>query len=466
MNRVYDALPVSAQNLACAWAGYLRHRARFTPHFRRSLAKGERSRNDSEDVLLARQWQRLRHLVERARAYTSHYRDLPPPSGHPDPREAIEKTLASIAPLEKEQYRDDPESFFARDIPRRKLRKGKTSGTTGTPLPIWYTPETLAEEYATVWRMRRSAGAALSDPHLTFGGQIIVPFRQNTPPFWRVNRYSRQTLFSLYHMAPENLRHYLGAIHDAPARYVEGYPSSLYLVAQALLDAGRPLPAGRMAAVFTSSESLLAFHRDTIEAGFGAPVRDRYGSSEFAVSMTACHLNNLHVDSEFCIVEVEADEESEDYVRGPLLVTGLANDATCFLRYRIGDTATKLQAHCPCGRPGEVFCEIDGRNEDYVVTPDGRRIGRLDHIFKGQLDVAEAQINQDDEHAVTLLIVPRPGYDNASGSKLMKEIRARLGREIEVEIRLVERIERGPGGKFRAVMSRVGNRSNPLGSSR
>ena len=53
-----------------------------------------------------------------------------------------------------------------------------------------------------------------------------------------------------------------------------------------MLEMGRPLPPGRLAAVFTSSESLLAFQRDTIEAAFGAPVRDRYGTSEFAASMT------------------------------------------------------------------------------------------------------------------------------------------------------------------------------------
>jgi phenylacetate-CoA ligase len=221
-----------------------------------------------------------------------------------------------------------------------------------------------------------------------------------------------------------------------------------------------------MAAVFTSSESLLAFHRDTIERAFGAPVRDRYGTSEFAVSMTGCKVNNLHVDSEFCVVEVEPVEDTEAYVRGPLLVTGLSNDATCFLRYRIGDTGTKLKTPCPCGRPGDVFAAIDGRNDDFVVTPDGRRIGRLDHIFKEQLDVAEAQILQENQQTVTFLIVPRPSYDNASHKKLMKEIRARLGEEIEVEIRLVEQIQRGPGGKFRAVMSQVGKRSDPRGFSR
>ena len=44
--------------------------------------------------------------------------------------------------------------------------------TTGSALPLWYTREALAEEYAAVWRMRRACGVREpSAPNLTFNGQ-------------------------------------------------------------------------------------------------------------------------------------------------------------------------------------------------------------------------------------------------------------------------------------------------------
>jgi phenylacetate-CoA ligase len=456
MSRLYDAMPVFAQNLACTWAGWERNRARFTPYFHQVWEELERSVHGPLPMLHAIQRRRLDTLVRRAREFVPFYHDLPPPSESQDDQEAIARTLAAIPPLDKSTYRDRVESFIALDIPRHRLLRGKTSGTTGTALPLWYTAETLAEEYAVVWRLRKASGVGLWDPLLTFGAQIVVPFKNRKPPFWRSNYHGHQTLFSLYHMNPENLHAYVEAIHATPARYVQGYPSSLHLLAQALLDAGRPLPKRRLAAVFTSSESLLAFHRSTIERAFEAPVRDRYGTSEFAVSMTACPADRLHVDMEFCIVEVEPQEETDDFVRGPLLVTGLANDATPFLRYRIGDIGTRLKKPCICGRPGDVFLAVDGRIEDFVMTPDGRLIGRLDHIFKNQLDIAEAQILQDSKDAIEFLIVPRISYTQASERALMREIRARLGEEIEVKIRLLESIPRELNGKFRAVKSRVG----------
>jgi phenylacetate-CoA ligase len=453
---IYPALPVFAQNLACSWAGRQRARLRFTPHFHRTLAAWEKSGAGPLAALHALQRERLFRLAERARRHVPHYRDLPPACDARDPREAVARTLAAWPVLEKASYRDHCEDFIARDLPRERLIRGKTSGTTGTALPLWYTREALAEEFASFWRQRRSFGVQLSDPNLTFSGQLVVPFRNTRPPFWRVNHWAGQTLFSLYHMTPANLRAYVDGIHAAPARYVQGYPSSIHLAARALLDAGRPLAPGRLAAVFTSSESLLAFQRETIEQAFGAPVRDRYGVSEFCVSMTECRERRLHVDMEYGIVELEVEETSEEWERGPLLVTGLANDATPLLRYRVGDVGTRAKAPCPCGRPGDVFLDVDGRIEDYVMTPDGRLVGRLDHIFKQQLDVAEAQIVQETKDAVTVRVVRRPSWSAASERGLLKEIRSRLGDAIRVDFVYLEAIERERNGKFRAVKSAVG----------
>jgi len=454
----YNALPIFAQNAACSWAGWQRARARFTPHFHLCLARWLESGWSSEQDLQRIQHERLRALVGRARRFVPHYAamNLPEPESDPDPRRGIAATLAAFPVLEKSTYRDAPESFIASDIAPRRLIRGKTSGTTGSALPLWYTPEAVAEEYAAVWRVRRRAGIELRDPDFTFGGQLVVPIEQRRPPFWRRNAWGRQVLFSLYHMTKENLPAYVDALHDLPARYVQGYPSSLHLLGRAMLEAGRPLPPGKIEAVFPSSESLLAFHREVIEEAFAAPVLDRYGTSEFAVSMTGCRAGRLHVDMEFGIVEVEVEEETDDYVRGPLLVTGLANDATPFIRYRIGDVGTRSKRGCDCGRPGEVFLDVDGRIEDYVVTPDGRWIGRLDHIFKEQLDVAEAQILQEDVDSIEVRVVPRAAFDGRAEAGLVKEIRSRLGEAIRIDVRRVEEIPREANGKFRAVKSTVG----------
>jgi phenylacetate-CoA ligase len=454
---VYRALPLFAQNLVCTASGYTRYRARFTHHFNNKIAEWEGTVGWSLERLRELQRTRLDLLVNRARQHVPYYRDLPEPSKAKDPFRAILETLASIPPLEKADYGDEPQSFIARDIPRRNLIRGQTSGTTGTSLPLWCVPETLVEEFATVWRMRRSFGVmSPSGPNLTFNGNIIVPFDQSRPPFWRSSSYDHRTLFSVYHMTPKNLRPYADAVHSVPAEYIEGYPSAIHLMARALLENGRPVAPGRIKAVFTSSESLLSFQRETIEKAFGAPVRDRYGASEKVVSMTECRERRLHVDLEYCVVEVETANETDEFEAGSLLVTGLSNYATPLFRYRIGDVGTRSKHPCPCGRAGDVFFHVDGRVEDYILTPDGRLVGRLDHIFKEQSDVAEAQIIQTGEASIDVLIVPRSSYSNASNRALMREIRARLGTKMKIKIKIRDSIPREANGKFRAVKSEFG----------
>lgn len=456
MNRLYDSLPILGQNLACTWAGYRRVRARYNRHFHQTLKSWNESIDSPINELYALQRFRLDRMVGRARSHAPYYKDLPPPSDAIDAKQAIDETLASIPALEKTTYREHAEEFIVKNIPSSRLNMGITSGTTGTALATYYTPEALAEEYATVWRLRMAAGARLLDSNLTFNGQTIVPFSQSEPPFWRQNAYGRQTLFSVYHMTPRNLEIYIDAIHKSRAKYVQGYPSALHLVGRAMIAAGRPLPKTSLKAVFTSSESLLTFQREVIEEAFGTRVWDRYGTGEFTVSMTECPERNLHVDMEFCIVEVEPEEETEDFVRGPLIVTGLSNDATPLLRYRIGDSGTRLKKPCPCGRAGDVFLDVDGRIEDFIMTPDGRLVGRLDHIFKNQPDILEAQIRQDSKEALDVLLVRSASFDAGSEKHLLREIRRRLGEEIHIDLHPVDSIPRERNGKFRAVKSNIG----------
>jgi len=90
------------------------------------------------------------------------------------------------------------------------------------------------------------------------------------------------------------------------------------------------------------------------------------------------------------------------------------------------------------------------------VTPDGRWVGRLDHIFKDQLDILEAQILQQNVDAIEVRFVPRASFDARAERGLRKEIRSRLGDEIRIDLRRVEEIPREANGKFRAVKSTVG----------
>ena len=101
--------------------------------------------------------------------------------------------------------------------------------------------------------------------------------------------------------------------------------------------------------------------------------------------------------------------------------------------------------------------------EDYVVTPEGLCIARLDYIFKDMVHILESQIVQERPEAVTVRVVRAPSYGSADEKELLDGFRRTLGDRIRVDIEYVEEIPRLPSGKYRWIESKVGRMRSNLG---
>lgn len=437
-------------------AGWRSYRRRFGARFERILEELERSDHRSAGEIRADQDRRLREIVRWAADTVPHYQQCFREAGvEPVAIHGVDD-LARLPMLPKQVLRDRPEDLRSRGVPDAEVVPGHSSGSTGTALELFHTADALAWEYAVVWRQRGWFGLRLHDRYAAFGGQTVVPFGQGRPPFWRHDRARGRVLFSIYHLTPANLPDYARELGRSGYRFWQGYPSALALLCEWLLEHGVALGEAAPRAVFTSSETLLDFHRQAIATATGAPVADRYGHSELAVSALQCPAGSYHVDTEFCAVEIDPHEETEDWVRGEVIATGFANRAMPLLRYRTGDIATlRKRADCPCGRARPILEQIDGRLEDYVVTPDGRRIGRMDHLFKDTREIREAQIVQLAADRLVVRLVPGPGYGPDVEHAIEGDFRRRVGEGIEIRFERVDAIPRLPSGKFRAVVSEL-----------
>ncbi len=455
LEALYALLPTALQNAVVTAAGWRSNRARFGPPFQRILRELRGTdRLNAEGVRLD-QDRRVRDTVRFAAKTVPYYRELFRRERiDPDSIRGVDD-LPRLPLLEKETVRARASEFRSEAVAERDVIHGHSSGTTGTAMPLFHTREGLGWEYGVIWRQREWFGVERGERFAAFGGQTVVPLTQTEPPFWRFDRTRARMLFSLYHMTPDNLGHYAAELARGGYAFWQGYPSSLGLVSQTILDRGIELRDGPRV-VFTSSETLLDFHRERIAAATGAPVADRYGNSEFCVSALQCPEGRYHVDTEFGAVEIDPHEETEEWVRGEVIATGFGNRVMPLIRYRTGDVATlRKRGRCSCGRARPLLEQIDGRIEDYVVTPDGRRVGRMDHVFKDALAVKEAQIHQPSVDRIVVRLVPRPDFDDAAQAELERAFRKRLGGALHIDYERVEAIPRLPNGKFRAVVSDV-----------
>jgi len=329
-----------------------------------------------------------------------------------------------------------------------------TSGSTGTPMTIHIDKACVQYNYALISLVRSWAGIGLRDSKATFGGRLVVPIQQQAPPFWRYNPTERQLYFSSYHMSAHNLEAYVDKLQEFQPKEIEGYPSSIYNVARYMKEKGRD--GVYPTAVITNAEMVLDHQRRDIEEQFQCKVYDYYGTAENLVFAGQCPEGNYHICPDFGIIEVvQNDKRVPPGQAGDLICTGLRNYAMPLIRYRIGDTGILTGEICPCGRTWPLLKSVLGRKEDFVVTPDGRLVGRLDPVFKGLKNIAEAQIIQETRERLVVKIVKGGNYTGQDSQELIEELRKRVGFEMDIQIQFVDAIPRGPAGKFRFVVSNV-----------
>ena len=207
--------------------------------------------------------------------------------------------------LTKDDIRANFESLRSRAVPRRSIRAGHTSGTTGTPLTVEYDRDTVWMTYAVFDRHYRWAGCRMGrdgDRIAVARGNVIVPLDQRQPPFWRHNRRQNQLLLSSFHLSQTNLPAYFEALAAFKPAVLDGYPSTLYILAKYLLTRGETFP---LRAAVTSSETLFDFQRSAIEQAFVCRVFDYFAMAERAVFSNECDRHEgHHIAMEYGLAEV------------------------------------------------------------------------------------------------------------------------------------------------------------------
>lgn len=449
---LYEHSPVALQHVMISLYGWKLVRIRYGGRYKDYLEELMRSQRYSDAELAEHQNQKLqgliRHCYENVPYYAKLFRELKlVPDDIQKPAD-----LAKLPILSKEAVRRDPDQFYAQNYLRAPCEISNTSGTTGTTLRIRVNVEGRRENYAFFGRLKAWAGVGLSDRSATFAGRTIVPAGNRKPPFWRYNFWMHNLLFSSYHLSDKNVPAYLEQLRRWRPRFIDSYPSSIHTVARYMSEHGETLPSPR--AIITSSETLWPEDRETICKALGAPVFDLYGGAEQVCFISQCEAGTYHIHPEFGVTEL-VPETSEPQTGFRIIATGFTNLAMPFLRYDTGDLAMPGDRSCSCGRNFQVVERILGRADDVIITPDGRRIGRLDPVFKGLWTIRKAQIEQETLNHIRLRVVPGKGFRQGDVDSVLHELKKRIGPEVEYSVEIVEDIAVGAGGKFRAVVSRV-----------
>ena len=171
------------------------------------------------------------------------------------------------------------------------------------------------------------------------------------------------------------------------------------------------------------------------------------------------HSGDLHTCDDGVLIEVLVDgRPAEPGERGEVVVTNLHAYAMPFIRYRIGDLATRAGT-CGCGAPFGAIGEVQGRMVDYFPWPGGRLIHPYEivtHLVWGpDAWLRQYQLVQERRDRVVLYAVTNGPPAPQRLAEVDRAVRPVLGPGVEFELRVVERIPFESTGKLRPSRSLV-----------
>ena len=402
----------------------------------------------------------LREVLREAFLHVPYYQALSRQLGcHVNDFTSLEH-LSLLPVLDKARVRGNEQQFINQNRTLSRWSQGFTSGTTGTPLKLYEDQDGFSRRWAFVARLRVWAG--LTEPihprRVQFTGRNIVPNGQpkDTDIYWRFNCFSNSLLCSTTHLSTQTVPHYVSKLTAFAPELIEGYPSAVLILARVARKLNVALPRPR--AIIVSAETLTDDDRRELQEAYGCRVFNQYAASEPSCFWCDCQRGVLHVNPEYGITEVLGDHGAAADVgeEGDVVVTSCLNHTMPLIRYRLGDRAVVGPAdRCSCGRRMPRIDRLSGRTDDILVVPGRGYVGRLDPAFKGLRHIIETQIVQESLDEIRVLLVPAPEYDSDTATQLVQNLRAKLGETIQIQIKLVDRIPRGPNGKFRSVVSKI-----------
>jgi phenylacetate-CoA ligase len=398
------------------------------------------------------QMRELRRLLAHSYEQVPYYRRVFDEHGLKPNRIQSPADFQRVPCLRKEQVKKEPQAFLTRNRRIDRLATRDTSGTSGEPLQFPVDRDELEREWAFVCHQWSRVGYRPGDARVDIRGQYV---RGERPYEWD----PAQRVLRLAPVVRDEsvARLYLDLIRTYQPKFLCGYPSAVTHFASRIRQYGLHVEF-QLTAVLFVSETLYAWQRTLVENVFGCRSYNFYGLAEHVAIAGECEASRaLHCVPQYGITEVDPQT-------GEIIGTGFLNHAHPFIRYKTNDIASVADGcGCEqCGRPYfPILAEIEGRLQDFVVTPDGVSINScmLEYPFDASRTIACVQIVQEAIDRVTIRAAP---IDTSNVplfatelARARKDLQRILGNEMKISSETMSAEEYAGSGKLRFIVSHL-----------
>jgi len=363
----------------------------------------------------------------------------------------------------------DQRQLFARLNPAdfRSCFLHASGGSTGVPIQFYMT------RHSYEWRTavaRRSYSLASAEPgqrvvYIWGDSATIPPLRKRIRTRlsqWAENRHE----FNCFFFDDDRKKLCCEMINRIRPTALVGYAGKLAELAVFCRDHPHLL-SWRTPNIVTAAEGLQPGQRESLREHLGDHVLMSYGSREFmSIGMESRHGGGYHLADDNLLVEV-VDDNGQPVLPGEsgrIVVTDLHNTANPFIRYVIGDRGIMSddEASCPAGLPFRRLLQVHGRQQEFIVTPQGDRLTLLYfmHHLKEFPWIDGFQIVQRAADHIVIRVMCAGSLTAEMVTQVRRQLRPKL-RSTQIDIRQVDELTRRSNGKIAVLISEIPE-SQPL----
>lgn len=413
----------------------------------------EHSERFSQEKLRELQFSQLLPLINFARKTVPYYAYLPEFKD----AQILEKNWHDIPLLTRIELQKAGEAIFTKTpIPSHEPSElMKSTGSTGMPVTV---KANVATQF--FWNV-----LTLRD-HLWHGCDTnataaVIRFTENPqakPPHgaifenWGQATYQVLPTGKCYHLTICTTEEEAAWLRKVNPHYLHCNSSTLRELTHYFAKNGN-IPSNLRSA-HTNSEIVEEDLRDLVREVLNIPIIDTYSAKELGYIALQCpEYNHYHIQSENVLVEVLNDDNQPCAVDEPgkVVITALHNFSSPLIRYVIGDYAITGEP-CPCGRTLPVLKKVLGRQRNVIKMPNGKKIWpsfasngvRLMDLFGG----AQFQVIQKALTEIHINLAHINPFSTEQENRFKEQLATIFGYPFNFVFNYLEKIERGPGGKY------------------
>lgn len=364
--------------------------------------------------------------------------------------------LKQLPYLSKEIIQNNLNDLVSNKYNKNNMVYVTTSGSTGIPM-AFYDQKYLATdlENAFMFNQWNRVGFDINKRNR------CVILRGNILKNGISKKVGDQLILSSFHLSEDNMKKYIKMIEDFQPDFIQAYPSSIDILSDFIIDNGIFIKLKQLKAILCGSENIYAFQRKKIEKAFNTRVYSWYGHTEKCCLSGECEKSDYyHIFSEYGYTELineNGKDVTEEGEVGEIVATGFNNYIVPFIRYKTMDLAVNTNEMCSCGRNYRLIKNIQGREQEQIVTKNGTKISNM--IFTQHYNVFEKikimQLEQNEIGKVVVKIVKKENFNNDDLNEMINKIKSIVGKQLDIKVKFVTNINRTIAGKYKFLIQNI-----------